>query len=68
MKSREMMAGAVLAASLFFSLSARAQDQGGSLQGTVTDERGRGIAGAVVTVSGPDLQGTQTGVTDLSGQ
>jgi outer membrane receptor protein involved in Fe transport len=45
-----------------------AQSQGGSLQGKVTDAGGQPVAGAVLQVSGPALQGFQGSSTDVEGQ
>ncbi len=44
-----------------------AQTQGGSIQGKVTDAAGQPVAGALVQVSGPKLQGYQGVATDLEG-
>ncbi len=49
-------------------VAARAQSQGGGLQGRVVDEAGQPVVGATIQVTGPALQGFQGTATDLSGQ
>lgn len=50
------------------SMSLVAQTTGGALQGKVTDEKGEPVVGAVVRISGPNLQGTQGTATDINGE
>jgi len=47
--------------------AARAQAVTGSLEGRIASEQGEPLANAVVTVSGPFLQGTRSGTTDARG-
>jgi hypothetical protein len=52
---------------LLFS-PAMAQTTTGSLGGRVTDDKNQPIAGAIVTVTAPSIQGTKKAVTDVGGE
>jgi len=52
---------------LVFASPAVAQTTTGSIVGKVTDSQGLAVQGATVTLSGPNLQGTRTAVTNNLG-
>lgn len=58
---------ALLAMALMLSMAAFAQ-QGGGLQGKISDEAGQPVIGAMIQVTGPTLQGFQGAATDTNGQ
>ncbi|MGC8762776.1 MAG: TonB-dependent receptor [Acidobacteriota bacterium] len=60
--------GAWIAVALAVSGLAVFAQQGGGLQGKVTDEAGQPVIGATIQVSGPSLQGFQGTATDVNGQ
>ena len=49
-------------------VAAWAQSQGGSLQGKIVDEAGQPVIGAMIQVSGPNVQGFLGAATDTNGQ
>src|ERR1700716_1797149 len=50
-----------------FATSAMAQENSGSIQGTIKDQKGASIAGAEVTATSPSLVRPQTATTDSQG-
>ncbi len=60
----------IVVAAAVFAVATGAQAQGtttGSLTGTLTDSSGGVLPGVTVTVSGPNIQGTRTDVSDAEG-
>jgi hypothetical protein len=64
---RPSLYGVVLAAIFLCAASAAAQGVGGGIVGTVSDQTQGVLPGVTVTVSGPALMGTRTGVTAVDG-
>jgi hypothetical protein len=58
----------VAAAILLLVASPLMAQTAGRIQGTVTDNSGAGVPGAVVTATSPNLQGVQTTTTDTRGE
>jgi outer membrane receptor protein involved in Fe transport len=66
-KSSKFVVLGVLLLGLLSGVSAIAQTSG-SVSGTISDETGAVLPGAVVTLSGPALQGSRTATTDAQGK
>ncbi len=64
---RPISYGVLLAAILLFAAPASAQGVGGSIVGTVTDTTQGVLPGVTITVTGPALMGTRSGVTAADG-
>ncbi|MEW5765919.1 MAG: TonB-dependent receptor, partial [Acidobacteriota bacterium] len=67
MRNRKVRIICLAAAALVLAIGLMAQ-QGGGMQGKVTDEAGQPVIGATIQVSGPNLQGFMGTASDTNGQ
>ncbi|MEW6758285.1 MAG: TonB-dependent receptor, partial [Acidobacteriota bacterium] len=67
MRNRKVRIICLAAAALVLAIGLMAQ-QGGGMQGKVTDEAGQPVIGATIQVTGPNLQGFMGTASDTNGQ